>query len=77
MLAWIRLKPNCEATPEEIQEFCRGQIAYFKVPFYFGGTALLIVVGVQLDTIKQMESHLLMRHYDGFLKKGTIKGRRG
>jgi preprotein translocase subunit SecY len=52
-------------------------ITRFGVPFYFGGTALLIVVGVQLDTIKQMESHLMMRHYDGFLKKGTLKGRRG
>ncbi|MEK8022310.1 MAG: preprotein translocase subunit SecY [Candidatus Hydrogenedentota bacterium] len=52
-------------------------ITRFGVPFYFGGTALLIVVGVQLDTIKQMESFLLTRHYDGFLKKGQIKGRRG
>ena len=46
------------------------------VPFYFGGTALLIVVGVALDTVSQMESHMLTRHYDGFLKKGQIKGRR-
>ncbi len=38
------------------------------VPFYFGGTSLLIVVGVALDTMKQMESQLLMRHYEGFLK---------
>jgi len=50
-------------------------IMKFGVPFYFGGTALLIVVGVQLDTLKQMESHLLMRHYDGFLKKGSVRGR--
>ncbi|SHK92093.1 protein translocase subunit secY/sec61 alpha [Desulfatibacillum alkenivorans DSM 16219] len=42
----------------------------FKVPFYFGGTALLIVVGVALDTIAQMESHMITRHYEGFLKKG-------
>jgi preprotein translocase subunit SecY len=47
-----------------------------NVPFYFGGTALLIVVGVALDTISQMESHMLTRHYEGFLKKGQIKGRR-
>jgi preprotein translocase subunit SecY len=40
-----------------------------KVPFYFGGTALLIVVGVGLDTMKQLESHLVTRNYDGFLKK--------
>ena len=38
-----------------------------NVPFYFGGTSLLIVVGVALDTMKQMESQLLMRHYEGFL----------
>jgi preprotein translocase subunit SecY len=51
-------------------------IAQFNVPFYFGGTALLIVVGVAIDTIAQMESHMLSRHYEGFLKKGAIKGRR-
>jgi len=39
-----------------------------NLPFYFGGTSLLIVVGVALDTMKQMESQLLMRHYEGFLK---------
>jgi preprotein translocase subunit SecY len=48
---------------------------YMNVPFYFGGTALLIVVGVALDTMRQVESHLLMRHYDGFVKKGRIRGR--
>jgi len=48
---------------------------FVNVPFFFGGTALLIVVGVALDTISQIESHLIMRHYDGFLKKGRIKGR--
>lgn len=49
----------------------------FNVPFYFGGTALLIVVGVAIDTIAQIESHLLTRHYEGFLKKGggRIRGR--
>jgi len=51
-------------------------IAQFNVPFYFGGTALLIVVGVAIDTIAQMESHMLTRHYEGFLKKGTMRGRR-
>ena len=52
-------------------------ISYFNVPFYFGGTALLIVVGVAIDTIAQMESHMLARHYEGFLRKGGagIKGR--
>jgi preprotein translocase subunit SecY len=52
-------------------------INWFNVPFYFGGTALLIVVGVGLDTMKQIESHLLMRHYEGFIKKGKLRGRRG
>jgi len=49
----------------------------FNVPFYFGGTALLIVVGVAIDTIQQIESHMLARHYEGFLRKGggRVKGR--
>ncbi|MBU0965616.1 MAG: preprotein translocase subunit SecY [Proteobacteria bacterium] len=47
-----------------------------NVPFYFGGTALLIVVGVALDTLSQIESHSISRNYDGFLKSGRIKGRR-
>lgn len=47
------------------------------VSFYFGGTSLLIVVGVAMDTIQQIESQLIMRHYDGFMKKGRIRGRRG
>jgi len=46
-----------------------------NVANFFGGTSLLIIVGVMLDTMRQMESHLLMRHYDGFLKKGRLKGR--
>ncbi len=50
---------------------------YFDAPFYFGGTALLIVVGVALDTVSQIESHLITRSYEGFLKKGRIRGRRG
>ncbi|MFH1196361.1 MAG: preprotein translocase subunit SecY [bacterium] len=44
---------------------------------FFGGTSLLIVVGVALDTLSQVESHLLMRHYDGFMKSGKLRGRRG
>jgi preprotein translocase subunit SecY len=51
-------------------------IGALKVPFYFGGTALLIVVGVALDTMQQIESHLLTRHYEGFMKKGKLRGRR-
>ena len=52
-------------------------IQRFNAPFYFGGTALLIVVGVGLDTIQQIESHLILRHYDGLVKKSSkMKGRR-
>ena len=47
------------------------------ITFYFGGTSLLIVVGVAMDTVQQVESQLVMRNYDGFLKKGRIRGRRG
>jgi len=51
-----------------------------KIPYlvasFFGGTGLLIIVGVMLDTMRQIESHLLTRHYGGFMKKGRIKGRR-
>lgn len=53
---------------------------WFSIPFivtsFFGGTSLLIIVGVMLDTMRQIESHLVMRYYDGFLKKGKIRGRR-
>jgi preprotein translocase subunit SecY len=49
----------------------------FNVPFYFGGTALLIVVGVAIDTIQQIESHMLTRHYEGFLKKGGARMKGG
>ena len=52
-------------------------ISQMNVQFYFGGTALLIVVGVSMDTVSQIEGHLLQRQYDGFLKKGVIKGRAG
>ena len=52
-------------------------ITKVNVPFHFGGTGLLIVVGVMLDTLRQIESHLLMRHYEGFVKHGRLRGRRG
>jgi preprotein translocase subunit SecY len=52
-------------------------IRYVNIPFYFGGTSLLIIVGVSLDTMQQLESHMVMRNYDGFMKKGKLKGRRG
>ena len=48
-----------------------------NVPFYFGGTSLLIVIGVGLDTAQQIESHMLMRNYEGFLETGPLKGRSG
>ncbi len=52
---------------------------WMKIPYqvstFFGGTSMLILVGVLLDTMRQMETHLLMRHYDGFLKKGKLRGR--
>ncbi|MFZ0927022.1 MAG: preprotein translocase subunit SecY [Syntrophobacteraceae bacterium] len=50
--------------------------AKFNVPFYFGGTALLIVIGVAMDTLAQIEAHMLSRHYEGFLKSSRMKGRR-
>jgi len=55
-------------------------MASFKVPYlvasFFGGTGILIIVGVMLDFMKQIESHLMMRHYDGFMKSGQIRGRK-
>lgn len=48
-----------------------------NVDFYFGGTSILIVVGVAMDTLQQIEAQLVMRHYDGFLKSGRLRGRRG
>jgi preprotein translocase subunit SecY len=49
----------------------------FNLKFFFGGTSLLIVVGVAMDTIQQVESQLIMRHYDGFMRGSRIRGRRG
>ena len=47
----------------------------YNISQFFGGTGLLIIVGVMLDTMRQVESHLVMRHYEGFLRKGKIRGR--
>ncbi|MBN1595394.1 preprotein translocase subunit SecY, partial [candidate division FCPU426 bacterium] len=55
-----------------VPDFLAGQLS---IGWYFGGTTLLIVVGVALDTMKQIESHMLMRHYEGFMKHGKLKGR--
>ena len=54
---------------------------WLKIPYnvssFFGGTSLLIIVGVTIDTLSQMESHLVMKNYDGFLTRGRLRGRRG
>jgi preprotein translocase subunit SecY len=52
-------------------------ISQFNLPFFFGGTALLIVVGVALDTMAQVETHMITRNYEGFMKRGRLRGRRG
>lgn len=49
----------------------------YHIPYYFGGTSIMIVVGVALDTVSQIESHLVTRSYEGLLKKGRVRGRRG
>jgi preprotein translocase subunit SecY len=51
-------------------------IGKFNLPFYFGGTALLIAIGVGMDTVAQIESHLITRNYEGFLKGVRIRGRK-
>ncbi len=68
-LAIIALIPSVIASPKVLN-------IPFLIASFFGGTGLLIIVGVVLDTAKAIESQLLMRHYEGFLKKGKIKGRR-
>jgi preprotein translocase subunit SecY len=59
-----------------LPQFLRGMMELpWEMASFFGGTSLLIIVGVALDTLRQMESHLLMRNYDGFLKHGRLRGR--
>jgi len=48
-----------------------------NIDIYFGGTSILIVVGVAMDTMQQVEAQLIMRHYDGFMRRSRIRGRRG
>ena len=63
---------------ETLDAYCRRFITEgMGVQFFFGGTSLLIIVGVAMDTVQQVESQLIMRHYDGFMKKTRIRGRRG
>jgi preprotein translocase subunit SecY len=52
-------------------------ISRFAVPFYFGGTSLLIVVTVTMDTVAQIQSHLLAHQYEGLIKRAKLRGRRG
>ncbi|MGB1005894.1 MAG: preprotein translocase subunit SecY, partial [Thalassobaculaceae bacterium] len=52
-------------------------ISQYSVPFYFGGTSLLIVVTVTMDTVAQVQSHLLAHQYEGLVKKSKLRGRRG
>jgi preprotein translocase subunit SecY len=52
-------------------------ISQYSLPFYFGGTSLLIVVTVTLDTVSQIQSHLMAHQYEGLIKKSRLKGRRG
>jgi preprotein translocase subunit SecY len=65
-LAAVAILPDLLFSPLGVPLFSR-----------FGGTSVLIVVGVALDTLQQIESHLLMRHYEGFVRQGRIRGRRG
>jgi len=68
-LAIIALFPNLISSPRILN-------IPFLVASFFGGTGLLIIVGVILDTMKTIESQLLMRHYEGFVRKGRLKARR-
>jgi len=68
-LALIALFPSIVSSPKALN-------IPFNIASFFGGTGLLIIVGVILDTMKTIESQLLMRHYDGFIKKGRLKARR-
>ena len=68
-LAIIALFPDFVSSPRILN-------IPFLIASFFGGTGLLIIVGVLLDTMKQIESQLLMRHYEGFIKKGKLKARR-
>jgi len=51
-------------------------INYYGLPFYFGGTSLLIIVSVTMDTVTQIQSHLLAHQYEGLIRKAKVKGRR-
>ena len=67
-------KEDVPKVSKEENSFFNEEVSYSLVSFY-GGTSLIIIVGVALDTLQQIESHMLMRNYDGFLKSGRIRGR--
>ena len=70
-------EPSEEADRTATLSFPRAILDGMNVNFYFGGTSLLIVVGVAMDTVNQVESQLIMRHYDGFSpRSGRVRGRR-
>ena len=75
-----RFTDSSVMVPNAIATFPDFVMAWLKIPYlvasFFGGTGILIIVGVMLDTIKQIESYLLMHHYEGFIKAGRIRGRR-
>jgi preprotein translocase subunit SecY len=79
MIAGIHLNHLPGMLGRSIDEhFPRFILEGLNVQFYFGGTSLLIVVGVAMDTINQVEAQLIMRHYEGFTpKSGRVRGRRG
>jgi len=79
MIAGIKLNhlPMWLGGPWFDQNMPRWILEGLGVTFYFGGTSLLIVVGVAMDTVQQIEAQLVMRHYEGFVKKGRLRGRRG
>jgi len=79
MIAGIRLNhlPMWLGGPWFDQHMPRWILEGLGVTLYFGGTSLLIVVGVAMDTVQQIEAQLVMRHYEGFVKKGRLRSRRG
>ena len=77
LLTGFRVEPIPVIGPQLDAVLPRFVTEGLNVQFFFGGTSLLIVVGVAMDTVNQVESQLIMRHYDGFMKKTRIRGRRG
>ena len=70
------LPTPAEALDQPLRTFPSWFLKGLGVQFYFGGTSLLIVVGVAMDTVQQLEAQLVMRNYEGFARKGRLRGRR-